>query len=348
MKKEKNGSQKIYQKALVDLRGIIDKEYVDGGWLPSERMMCERLNVSRVTYRKIIHCLITENVVKTEPRRGHWVIEKNMRDRKVGIVIANGGDSPYLSLGNFLTQTLESLDELDLAAHLIQANRLDNIQMSVLSHAVEGLIWICPPIEALDVIRTIQADGIPVVTVSYILEWDPEDLNDINYVSMDSISDIGRAMRNMIERGYKRIVYLSSGEYDVKPVISSELQRAGIDFDSEQVIMDIENMKSKYYALADRGKIDVLFADGGVERLEALFRIIQEMPEAERPDLILPQARNVNKLYRKYKDIHITGFRVLRDMHLATTATEMLIRHLNGEEVVASKLVPSFDVVYND
>jgi hypothetical protein len=343
-----SNKHRIYLKPLLALRTIIENEYTDGGWLPSERVMCETLEVSRMTYRKVLGWLVTESLVRSVPRRGHWVVEKDLRRRKIGIVIANGTESPFISYGNFLARVLDGLDANHLKAHLIQASRLENIHVSAVSHAVDGLIWIYPPSEALDVIRTIQADGIPVVALSHKIGGSEEALRDINYVAMNFVAATGNAAKELITRGCKRIMLLGSEDYDAEQELASVFADAGISFNPDQIMTDIDDLETKLKTLGDTIGFDAVISDGGWERIEPLLEYCRALPTDQRPDLILPNADNVVNLYKKYADIHISGLQIFDNLHLAKTATGMLVDYLNVGKAMSPVLKPAYRVQFEE
>lgn len=351
MKKETNNKHRIYLKTLLDLRFIIAQEYDDGGWLSPERIMCEQLNVSRMTYRKVLSWLIAEDIVKSVPRKGHWVLSKDLRCRKIGIIIGNGTESPFISYGNFLARILDCLNENGLKAHLIQASRLENINISAMSHAVEGILWINPPIEAYDHIRQIQGEGIPVISVAYkINEGRPAEgpflLSDINYVSLDFVQSTIAAAKAMIKHGYRRIIFATSPDYDASQALKSVFTDAGIKFSDDQIISEVEGLEENLDTIRRRLDIDAILSDGGWDRAEQVLNYCHKLPAAQRPDLIMPKADNVVNLYKKYKNVDITGFQIFRNKYLAETAAVMLVKNLNEGTPMCSVLKPAYDIVF--
>jgi hypothetical protein len=348
VKSETNNKHRIYLKPLLDLRTLIETEYADGGWLPSERMMCDKLGVSRMTYRKVISWLVTEALVRSVPRRGHWVVEKSLRRRKIGIVMSNGTESPFLSYGNFLARVLDGLDAYHLKAHLIQSSRLENIHVSAVSHAVEGLIWLHPPTEAYDTIRAIQADGIPVVSVSYKMRGTEEMLRGLNYAAMDFVASTGNAAKDLIRRGCRRILFLGSDDYDAEPELASVFADAGRPFSRDWIITEISELENKLKTLGETVGFDAVISDGGWERVEALLKYCRTLPTDKRPELVLPCADNIANNYKKYSDIHISGFQNFGNLHLAETATAMLVDCLNEGKAMSSVLKPAYVVQFED
>ncbi len=349
MKAEANNKHRLYLKPLLDLRMIIEADYADGGWLPSERVMCDKLGVSRMTYRKILGCLVAEHLVKSVPRRGHRVVEKSLRRRKIGIVMSNGTESPFLSYGNFLARVLDGLDAHHLKAHLIQASRLENIHVSAVSHAVEGLIWIHPPNEALDLIRSMQGDGIPVVLVSHKMTGAEEALRDLNYVALDFVTATGNAAKDLIKRGYERILFLGSDDYDAGPELNSVFEGAGIPFSCDRIVTEISDLEDKLKILGETIGFDAVIADGGWERVNPLLNYCRSLPADQRPGLILPNAANVaNLYYQKYSDIPIAGFQIFENHDLAETGTAMLVDYLDHGRAMSSVLKPAYVVQFEN
>jgi len=53
--------------------GIAVGTWGPGQWLPSERRLCERLRVSRVTVRRALAALVEQGLLEPDPGRG-WIV----------------------------------------------------------------------------------------------------------------------------------------------------------------------------------------------------------------------------------------------------------------------------------
>lgn len=192
-------------------------------------------------------------------------------------------------------------------------------------------------------IRLIQASGIPVVIVTYKIAENNDTLKDIN-VAMDFAKSTGDAAEILIQRGYRRAVYLSSCSNKVNHKFASAFQKAGIPFDSEQIISRDENIKLHLNALAGKYDIDAIFSDGGWERIEKLLKFCGKLPAEKRPALIVPKQRETIELLKRYKDMNILGYQEFKQLHLGKIATKMLVQHLKNGKKIRSILKPAYEI----
>ena len=134
----------------------------------------------------------------------------------------------------------------------------------------------------------------------------------------------------------------------INPILAllSTFNKAGIKFSRNQIIYDINEIEDKLETVSNRIGIDAIIADGGWDRLEKIFNFYRKLPVDKRPDLIIPKADHLIDLYKKIQDIDIAGYQIFKNMHLAETATEMLVQHLNEGRPMASVLKPAYDIVF--
>ncbi len=79
-KKTENSSvQPLYLQVFNSLKNsITDGEYKDGDQLPSERALCDKFNVSRISIRKALDMLEREGIVYSVHGKGNFVRESKM------------------------------------------------------------------------------------------------------------------------------------------------------------------------------------------------------------------------------------------------------------------------------
>lgn len=147
---------KTYMEVLGTFRKLMVAEYKDGGWLPPVREMCKRLNVSDATYTKATKRLIAEGMVESFPGKGIFIVPEKYRPRKIGLVIGNGAESPFLYSNGIIQATLDVLEERGYCGHLIQGNSVINVARSALSHCVSGLIWLNPFLKDFQALKNIN------------------------------------------------------------------------------------------------------------------------------------------------------------------------------------------------
>lgn len=127
---------KAYMEVLKVFRLMIRGEYRDGGWLPSAREMSKRLNVSTGTYVKATRRLVSESIAENYPRKGIYIIPEKYRTRKIGVVIANGEESPFLGDAGVLSVALRRIDDGFYVFRLIQGSPVSNVTRNALNHYV--------------------------------------------------------------------------------------------------------------------------------------------------------------------------------------------------------------------
>ena len=91
-----NIKERAYLEGLKSLRGLISADYAAGGWLPPGRKMCERFKISHTTYCKATRRLVDEGTAVSYPRKGHYIKPASLRVSKVGFVLGDGAESPFI------------------------------------------------------------------------------------------------------------------------------------------------------------------------------------------------------------------------------------------------------------
>lgn len=345
MKEKKEYKYRVYLKALIALRELIDTQYSEGGWLPPERKMEKLLDISRTTCRKIIARLIDENVINSVPRQGNWVLKKSYRCKKVGIILNNGADSPFIDDISFLSSVLDTLQENGFLAHFIQTNSIDNLLLTALSHAVNSLIWITPCNSELEQAKVIQDDGsLPLVLLFRKFPKQAEKMLDkLIYVGID-LKSIGQTDAEFfLKRGHRKIAYL--GEHNNDEIfngIVATFKKNGLKFFADQQISDLKNQDELLSALMKKYDITGIISEGGLERYEKLFKFCAALPKEKRPELLMPELFGLNKVRESYPEVKIVAFRNYNPgtRQMAKKATNMLIRHLETGEKMKSFLEP--------
>lgn len=345
MTTKKDENFRIYLKALLALRKIIKDDYANGGWLPPERIMSERLGTSRVTYRKLVSWLVEESLVCSSARRGHWVVEESRRCAKIGIVIGNGCESPFLGKGDFLTKTLTTLKKYHYSAHLIQSRRMDNIYISAMSHAVNGLIWLSPPLEAIEHIKNIDnTNALPLILVMEKFECQKE-LKDITFVAMDFALAAKEAAKYLIKNGHSCAAFLSSCDENCNSGFAKVFHQLKIPFEQKQIITGENNIEAQLHDLFQKKNISVIMSDGSWERLDHLFRFCMELPVNKRPKLIIPeQFKSSQDKYHELDIIAYQSFTGSTLTELSEIAVDKMIDHLKTGKKMKSALFQAYKI----
>lgn len=345
MKKGEQNRFRAYHKALLAMRGIIDAEYGEGGKLPSEVTMCERLNISRMTYRKVLDSLALENIIKRLPHRGHWVLKKSRRVQKVGIVINDGADSPFLPQ-EYLWLILRDLRESNYMPHLIQASCPENIYFTAITKAVNGLLWIYPSVNAVEQIRLINDEkDFPVLGLIHNVSANEKLFEKIPYVGFEFQNTLDKAARYFISQGHEHTVYVSTLDDTVNHSFSLPFQQANISFDPNQIICDSDNIEQDLKRIFKKKKISAIFTDGGSERIEQVLRFCMKLPKEKRPILVGPQSLKNWGIKEAFPGLAFTAYQKYHTDELAVQATRMIVDCLKNGTKIVSKRIQAYSIV---
>lgn len=337
---------KAYMEALKKFRKLIDTKYREGGWLPASRTMCERLNISSVTYVKVTSRLSDENVIKSYPRKGIYVIPEKFRINKIGIVVGSGEESPFLGEWGLVAAILQRIDECGYAPHMIQASPVANIPRSAFSHYVNSLIWSSPREPAIPVLVDMHESGmLPVIGVTPLTPITGDDLI-IGFPTVsEDYSRFGPKMAEMfIERGHKRIIYAGSWWFAEYCGLASSLNSAGIKFDEECCLGNCDLEPGVLTAALRKHNATGMIFEGRTSRLESAFQEMSGMPESKRPDLLLRKSVQMPELCAQYPGMKVIGIAYREIKELGPVAVDMMHEHLLTGEKLVSKRISTYKV----
>ncbi len=337
---------KVYMETLKAFRCLIDSEYQAGGWLPPSREMCERLKVSSVTYVKVTNRLVAESIAENFQRKGIYIVPEKYRAKKIGIVVGNGEESPYLGSEGLFTTILQSIDKTELVPHLIQASPVSNIPRSAMSHYVSGLIWIPPNNGAFPVIRDFQNTKlIPVVAISIT----PSNKNGTPLDEIVCITEDYHAMGSkiadlFIKKQHKNIIYVGDSWFAELCGLTSCLSAAGIPFDSSHCLGNHDPKAGQLTELINRHKTSGLIIEGRERRLETIFQELSALPGDKQFEVLIRDGLLINNLIKKYPKIKLLGIAHRDIKKCGVAAVEMLVNHLNTGEKMRSTQLSTFTI----
>ncbi len=336
---------RVYLESLKKLRAMIDLEYHDGGWFPPEREMCARLNISSVTYRKAFKRLIDEGTAVSYPRKGYYINASFRRITKLGFVIRDAQESPLFSDAETVLPALQHIVDNNFHIYMIQGSPLNTLSRKFYLHGIKGIIWFYPPIPALPIISKIFKEKIlPIVTLTYFL---PDEINNSKDMYFPKVcldyEVMGKMMANfMLKHGHKNIVYL--GNAAKFKTFADAMNKAGAEFSPEQYIEDTMNIESDLPGILSSRNITGIVSEGGEERYEKLFKILEYLPQNKSPELLLRHIPSLTDLIRKYPNVKVIGIGKTNPAVIGRVAGEMMIRHINDGEPLTSIEVPAYSL----
>lgn len=338
----RDNKQRIYLKALRGLRQLIDKDYKNGGKLPSERIMCQELGISRMTYRKVLGWLIRENLIKSYPSRGHWVVPDYQRCNKIGIVLQSGKESPFLA-GRNMIGICSNLVEHRYFSQLIQASPIDNIGFAAVTHAVHGLIWIMPTPEEIECLKNVHDnEGLPVLAVTGLLSDFGGSIENVPYIGWDMESALLHTAEYFKKRGHERVVYISHDNEDICRMFAEAFKSVGLPFDLDQIIVEGENIGERMCALRKKYNADAVFTEGITDMIEELLGYCSTLSQSEQPGIVLPDTYWLPKMLTRYPHVKVIGVRQGNFDELSGKVVKAMVDHLETGSPMQSGTVQNF------
>jgi len=180
----------------------------------SERDLCKIYDVSRPTVRKALDELVAEKVLIIHKGQGtftnpHAFKESYLPGSKlsVGIIVGTGKHIVYdrffwgiiSEAGKVICDDFGDIRLIQTAHD--NAKAVDEIMLLNLN----GLLWIHPTKERLEVIDILSKKGVPVICVNSI-----PDHENINYVSTDFYAAGQTAAKYLLKKGHKKILFTAN------------------------------------------------------------------------------------------------------------------------------------------
>mgnify|MGYP002672856233 CR=1 FL=1 len=339
---------KRYMEVLSAFRKLIDTEFKDGGWLPPVREMSERLNVSTVTYRKAVSRLIAESMAVSYPRKGIYITPRKYCLRKVGLVIGNGEESPFLFGEEVLLDIISKLKERGYCCHQIQGNSEPNVARNALSHCVSGVIWLTqcrPDVQAL---RDILANALfPLVCIQWFHPDSEEDVfpADIPCV-MEDYAEMGETLAEpFLRRGHRKLACVGASYWREEYIgLAAAIRRAGLAFDHTSCLEDCVHSPGKLTGILLKQGITGLFLHGGSWQIESTFRELSELPDELQPEILVWDNPMLPQIAAKYPAVKIIALARDNSRKFGGTAVDMLLDHLDDPKKIVSAKVSTFQV----
>lgn len=274
---------RLYMGAIKALRRLFAERYPEGGWLPPGREMAKELGLCDRTYWKALERMVRESFAQSHPRKGHFVVPARFRCRKVGLVVGDGSESPFLPSANDIGEALTQLQNRGLHAHLIQGSSPEQVQENAVIHGVEGLLWFHPSRSAATAINDIAAEAyLPLVLVNHI-PWGDGDVCEVS-PDLERLSEL-RA-KTMLARGHRALGYAGPLWYAQRFGLLSTLAKAGVTLPLELCGEAGELQATEIAAQVERLHLTGLIAEGCGFHAFRLFEALSALPEGRRPEVL--------------------------------------------------------------
>ena len=345
MKEKEHYKDKAYMEVLRELRGLIATEYRNGGRLPPSREMCERFGVCLPTYGKAIERLRIDGSVYRNSNKGIFVLPCSERMHKVGLVIGDGRESPFLAFQDSIAHLLLELKQFQLHVQMIQAGSPGLIPRKALFHGVGSLIWQLDGAATAPVIeQLIRKTALPVVLMN---TRDPAEekaihLFEFNCVHYDYSYTGEKRAEILLARGHRDIAYAGSGWFAEYTRFAPAIRNSGARLHEEFPLATEKQIRSHLADAIRKHHITGVYSEGGIHNMRAVFEVLSGLPEQERPELLVTNFEKVPALLRQYPAVRCIGKCAHTSDVIPKTAAAMLKDHLETGTPLRSVALKDF------
>lgn len=214
----------LYQKIYNDLlEGIETKKYPPGSRLPSEKVLAEQYNVSRITSKKALEMLADQNLITRKPGKGSYVLDFTgmENERQVNPVFERNGHGGKGLIG-VVFDSFGPAFGCEVVGGIERECRKQNFHMilkctygnmeeetkafeELIALGVEGIILMCVQGEHYnEYVLKLSLENFPIVLVDREMAGLP-----IPCVTTDNFQAAKDLIGLLIEKGHKNISFLS-------------------------------------------------------------------------------------------------------------------------------------------
>ena len=299
--------------ALNAFRQYIDSCFAAGGWLPSVREMSRRFDISTGTCTKAINCLVKESVAQSYPRKGIYITPKKYRAKKMGLVLDNGRESPFICEQLLVSEILRTLNARGYYCHMIQGSPVSNVPRSAITHCTTGVIWYSPEPSAYQVLR--HMNNSQVMPVVAICPMYPESSDtvfpDEIPVVMEDLQAMGNKLSEfIITSGHRKLAALGLNQWLAShDGLIQKLNTAGIEFGEHLIVEHAWDRREVLQQMIVDEKVKLLLIERAGLDVDLTFEELLKLPEALQPDVMIrDRASNYTHVQKYPQDKIIAKF----------------------------------------
>lgn len=318
--------------ARQQLSRYASRERFPDGWLPPERVLCEEIGVSRGTLRKALAQLISEGYVIGVPPKGNYITGAPPR-LNIGIVLGDGVLSDAaVSVPHMLSGVMDVLGDAGAGARILSPKGPAQVEETCRRYELDGLVWCYPPTAAIPVIDRIIARGeLALVVPTLIHSFGGDRFPSRNYVTLDYANVGRRRAEYFISRRCRKIAYLGdTPENETFRRFEETLAAAGIRYDMELLIPEIERIPDVLPRLLREGRVDAVVSNGGPSRIENLFRALDEYDDRQNINLLIDHIPALPEMMARHPSVPVAAINVLPHRETGETAAKALLRALKN------------------
>ncbi|MGB8453646.1 MAG: substrate-binding domain-containing protein [Anaerocolumna sp.] len=223
----------LYEKIYNDiLEGISTNKYPVGSLLPSESELSKAYNVSRITSKKALEMLAVRNIIIRKPGKGSYVLEnhlkelteptetvailnKNHKERLIGVIMDSFGDSYgyKILLGMEQECKKHGISMVLKCSYGSKEEETKSID-KLLDIGVDGIIIMCVHDDNYNSkVLKLSLDNYPTVLIDRMLKGIP-----IPYVGTDNYKAAKELTEGLFKVGHQNISYVAPMSVDTSTV----------------------------------------------------------------------------------------------------------------------------------
>jgi DNA-binding LacI/PurR family transcriptional regulator len=307
--------------------------------LPPERELCAEFGVILKTVQKAISQLVNEGGLVSVPRKGRF-IRTVAAQPDIGIVIGARNAVTFIREPDLLGHIFDVLTKLGCLVRLIQLRNPEEASKVLQHYKIDGCIWYQPYPPLFPKISKIMENcSVPIVVP--VLTYTSADAAKLpkNHFAID-FTGVGRVRAEyLIERGHRNIVYcakLNTGTYDG---FLSALDKVGVLQNPDWNIPNKEEIPERLPGILDSGEVTAIISDGGSDRLESVFRVLDRHHWNGRGELLVDfVGETLGVLRKNYPGVKVAAVNFYPHHEIGAAAAEALVHAVKeGRPVQSAK-----------
>ncbi len=315
------------------LTDLIEKNYPEGGKLPSSREMCQEIGTTLATYGKAIEVLRRNGLVRTSKGRGGtFATPGQFRPKKVGLFLTTGGDSPFLVHAQTIAALLDQLSSAGYSVQLIQG-KSDGVCEKIVLHDIQLLIAVDPDVKLFPLLKRINRTT-PVLGVSIPFNLSAQFPRCFPIVSQDKAAYYRLVFKCMAQRKHKRIMLVSPLMKHEYECIRKTAREYGLAVRHAHFISPASKL-ADFQAKFEILKPTFMLIEGSGTVHCILRDLLEKCSDSEYPEILLHYPPGA-KMYRREK---IVG--LLKDdlKKMGETAARMVIDYFENQAPITNRAI---------